>query len=730
VVLETAAGVLDHPRVTVVDEQATLNLFDSLKESHSAYWMGAIASRGALPVDSDLDASTGRLRVTFATSDPSDPDLGGMAEKLGVNPEFVYAPASVMDPLLETLVGDRPPPEEDPDEPDPGDESVDAEDDAGPFDSGAEHDRVTTDLLRDGLVTRAQVAEAVSRLDGGSTRGGVWRMLASMDGVDGEKVYAHVAAAHSFRLEKIKAGRPDTDFSHLILETMTPEQRRRMIELNLLPFDYEIDDRSGDPTLVFVTHDPTRAEAHHLLGRLNAGRFELRYAPEKSVARVLSRLGPIAAEPAVPRPAPVRTYDIAPTLEDAPKPVAERRRSAADGDKAIDALFEQLLVEAVRAGASDIHMYPDAGRQLEIHFRVDGRLRPFKREGQLSADRFMASIREKAGIKADPERVGPMEGHLQRRIEDSPVRFRVSMLPMTTGNGGPRTESIVIRIMDSRSVPTDLRRLGLGPDTRKKLERAVAKSQGMVITTGPAGSGRSTTMAAALHTVLSPEVSTLSIEDPVDYVRDGVRHVQLDRRTDLEGALRAVLRHDPDVVLVGEIRDRVSAGLAVKLANTGHLVFSILQAPDATSAVSALLRLGVEPFQVAYAVNLIVAQRLVREVCAECSVTDDRRDPVLMRRLGFSDKEILSEAIRRASPGSACSQCAGRGYRGRRVVSEALYFSTPVRHLVTEAGSALDEETLRSVAAEEGMTTLAESYRALVLEGATTIEEVMRVMTV
>jgi len=181
------------------------------------------------------------------------------------------------------------------------------------------------------------------------------------------------------------------------------------------------------------------------------------------------------------------------------------------------------------------------------------------------------------------------------------------------------------------------------------------------------------------------------------------------------------------VVLVGEIRDRVSADLAVKLANTGQLVFSLLQTADTVSAVGALLRMGVEPFLVAYAVNLIVAQRLVREVCPKCSVPDNRRDPVLMRRLGFSDEEILSESILRSNPGTKCSHCAGRGYRGRRVVSEALYFSTPIRHLITESGEDIDENALRDLALEEGMSTLASSCRRLVLDGVTTVEELMRI---
>lgn len=746
-ILEIAATVTGYPRASVVDEQETLNLFDSLKESHSAYWMNTIATRGALPVSSDLDAASGDLTVSFATADPADPELEAAIRKLGVVPELLYAPATVMDPLVDTLVGGRADAEdgtemvgdaaEDTDSDVSGDED---EDDTEPaasdaeemeedfpvaMDAGIERDRVIVSLIKKGLVTSVQVSRFLAHEEVDGFGNGLWRKLASIEGVDRDAVFAEAAAVNVFRFEDIEDGRPDTDFCRLILETMTPEQRIRMVDLNLLPFDYEINDKTNEPTLIFVSHDPGQAETHHLLGRLNSGRFELRYAPEAGIAAILAELVP---RETIPLPTPPRVYDIPPTLTESPAPGPKTPRKAAKRTGAYDALFEKLLGDAVHEGASDIHMYPNAEDQIDIHFRVDGRLRRWKREGKVPADRFMAAVRERVGIRSTADSSGPLEGHIQRRIEDAPVRFRVSVLPMTTENGGQRAESIVIRIQDSRNLPTDIGLLGLGPDTQKKLDKALTKSRGMIVLTGPSGSGRTTTMAAALHSVNHPEISTLSIEDPVDYVRDGVRHVQLDRSLELEAALRAVLRHDPDVVLVGEIRDRESAELAVKLANTGHLVFSLLQTSDTVSAVSLLLRMNVEPFLVAYAVNLIVAQRLVREVCDKCRVPDDRRDPVLMRRLGFTDDEILSESIHRANPGSKCTHCAGRGYRGRRVVTEALYFSTPVRHLISESGRALDENELRSIATDQGMSSLAASSRALVLEGATTVEEVMRIL--
>ena len=249
----------------------------------------------------------------------------------------------------------------------------------------------------------------------------------------------------------------------------------------------------------------------------------------------------------------------------------------------------------------------------------------------------------------------------------------------------------------------------------------------MLILTGPTGSGKSTTLVAALHQVVTPEVNVLTVEDPVEYIIKGVRQIKLSNKLDLEGALRAILRHDPDIVMVGEMRDKHTAELAIKLANTGHLTFSTLHTNDAPAAVSRLYKMGVEPFLIAYAINLVVAQRLIREVCSECKEIDHDPDPVLLKSLGFSEEEISKTTFYTAQLGAACPKCNGNGYKGRRAVCETLYFTREIRNMIAESAEAIDEDSIRDQAIADGMLTLADSARVLVSMGVTTAEEMLRV---
>jgi type IV pilus assembly protein PilB len=226
--------------------------------------------------------------------------------------------------------------------------------------------------------------------------------------------------------------------------------------------------------------------------------------------------------------------------------------------------------------------------------------------------------------------------------------------------------------------------------------------------------------------VVTSEVNVLTIEDPVEYIISGVRQIKLGNKLDLEGALRAVLRHDPDIVMVGEMRDRATAELAIKLANTGHLTFSTLHTNDAPAAVSRLYKMGVEPFLIAYAINLIVAQRLIRTLCGRCKVEDRDRDEVLMRGLGFSSEEISDAKLFTSGHDPKCPVCGGKGFKGRRAISETLSFSPKIRHTIAESGAEVNEEEIRRIAIEEGMLTLQDSARILVLRGETSVHEMLR----
>ena len=381
----------------------------------------------------------------------------------------------------------------------------------------------------------------------------------------------------------------------------------------------------------------------------------------------------------------------------------------------------------MRLGASDIHVWPNASKQTEIHFRIDGRLARWHLEERGSPEALLSVFKD-AALNVDRfERDMAQDGFIQRKIDGTLIRYRVSILPIANADPETRSESIVIRILDDRKVVTDLSKLGLLEGAMAKFEKAIRQPHGMVILTGPTGSGKSTTLVAALSNVVTPAVNVLTVEDPVEYIIPGVRQIKLSHKLSLEGALRAILRHDPDIVMVGEMRDKDTAELAIKLANTGHLTFSTLHTNDAPSAVSRLYKMGLEPFLIAYAINLVVAQRLIRTLCETCKRPDPEPDLVLVRELGFTEEEIRSNVFYKATETGSCPNCKGRGYKGRRACAEALYFSPAVRAAIVAAGGDINEDEIREIAESEGMLTLAASARVLVGRGEVSIDEMMRV---
>jgi len=262
--------------------------------------------------------------------------------------------------------------------------------------------------------------------------------------------------------------------------------------------------------------------------------------------------------------------------------------------------------------------------------------------------------------------------------------------------------------------------LGFEPYARDSFIKAIKKPYGIVIVTGPTGSGKSTTLVAALRTVMDPSLNVITVEDPVEYFIDGARQVKLNPKLDFEGALRAILRHDPDIVMVGEIRDQITANIAVKLANTGHLTFSTLHTNDAPSAISRLYKMGVEPFLLAYSINMVLAQRLLRKLCTKCKSPITNPDVEALKKLGMTVDEIKKATLFRPI---GCSDCMN-GYRGRTAIHEALYFTKEIRKIVLEAEGLVDEERLRNQAIHQGMRTLRQAAVELLKNGITSMEEV------
>ncbi len=326
------------------------------------------------------------------------------------------------------------------------------------------------------------------------------------------------------------------------------------------------------------------------------------------------------------------------------------------------------------------------------------------------------------------ERDQAQDGFIQREIDGYLIRYRVSILPIAGSQPDRKYESIVIRILDDRKVITDLSKLGLQPPALKAFHAAITKPQGIVILTGPTGSGKSTTLNAALYAVIDPSVCVLTVEDPVEYIIRGARQIKIAHTLRFADAVRAILRHDPDIVMVGEMRDLETAETAIKMANTGHLTFSTLHTNDAPSAVSRLYKMGLEPFLIASAINIVVAQRLIRTLCKACKqpVTPDQSVLETCLQGGMTEAQFEKATLYQPA---GCAECSDTGYKERAGIHEALLFTKEIRELIVSSGDVVDEEAIRETAISQGMMTLRQSGLGRVADGDTTVEAVLAATT-
>ena len=381
------------------------------------------------------------------------------------------------------------------------------------------------------------------------------------------------------------------------------------------------------------------------------------------------------------------------------------------GDEApVIRLVNALLFEAVKAGASDIHLEPFE-RTTAVRFRIDGILHDVLAPPARVHATLAARVKIMAGLDIAERRL-PQDGRIRLRVAGRDIDVRVSLVP--TGFG----ERVVLRLLDRAATLLDLPELGLAASIATALDRLLAQSHGIVLVTGPTGSGKTTTLYAALRRLRTGERNIMTIEDPVEYQLRGVGQIQVNPRIDLTFAsgLRAVLRQDPDVILVGEIRDRETVEIALQSALIGHLVFSTLHTNDAAGAVTRLLDMAVEPFLISSSLLAVLAQRLVRRVCATCG-----RDgpPGAEERAAFGD--ATPPLLRHA--GSGCADCRGTGFRGRTAIHELLVVDDPIRALIMARS---DAGAIRRHATAHGMATLRDDGLAKACAGVTTLAEVLR----
>ncbi len=385
-------------------------------------------------------------------------------------------------------------------------------------------------------------------------------------------------------------------------------------------------------------------------------------------------------------------------------------------DAPIIKLVNLLITQAVNDRASDIHIEPGE-RTLRVRYRVDGVLH----EVMSPPKSVQAGITSRLKIMADiniAERRIPQDGRISLTVQGKQVDIRVATLPTVHG------EKIVMRLLDKSSVLLRLQDLGFQPENFERYRKAYEKPYGAILVTGPTGSGKSTTLYATLNILNRPEVNIITVEDPVEYRLPGTNQVQTNPKAGLTfaSALRSILRADPDVVLIGEIRDGETAQIAVESALTGHLVLSTLHTNDAPSALTRLTEMGIEPFLVASALDCVLAQRLARKLCDKCKEKyQPSFDELSHASFPFDTEDEFPTLFRPIG----CSSCAGTGYKGRVAVHEVMLMSEEIERMVAEKASS---EDMAKIARSQGMRTLREDGMEKVRQGITSIEEVLRVV--
>jgi type IV pilus assembly protein PilB len=380
-------------------------------------------------------------------------------------------------------------------------------------------------------------------------------------------------------------------------------------------------------------------------------------------------------------------------------------------------LVNLMLTDALKRGASDIHVEPYE-KTYRVRFRIDGVLSEVMNPPMKLKEAIASRIKILSKLDIAEKRL-PQDGRIRIKMKFQgklkELDFRVSTVPTMHG------EKIVMRLLDRDTLMLDMTKLGFEKGSLKNFEEAIFRPYGMVLVTGPTGSGKTNTLYSALSRINTPEVNILTAEDPVEFQLAGVNQVQMKESIGLNfaAALRSFLRQDPNIVLVGEIRDFETAEIAIKAALTGHLVMSTLHTNDAPSSINRLMNMGIEPFLVATSVNLICAQRLIRRICQNCKQEEDVPVQALLN-IGFSETEAPDIQLYK---GRGCEQCNQRGYKGRIGLYEVMEVSEDVRELILSGASAVE---LRRKALEEGMIGLRQSGLQKIRDGITTIEEVVR----
>jgi type IV pilus assembly protein PilB len=582
-------------------------------------------------------------------------------------------------------------------------------------------------LLKEKRITPAQLQEALNYQ---KTNGGKLGFnLVKLGFVKDEEITALLSKQYG--VPSINLAQFDIDPAVIKLIPSETAQKYQIVPLS----------RSG-ATLTIAMTDPTNVFAMDDIKFMTGYNVEPVVASEAAVTEAIQRYYPSggpsvrAADKAKKAAAPEANLNTTATLEMVTKALEDAAVIDEDvevleemeqidvsslerqsGEAPVIRLVNLMLMSAIQKGASDIHIEPYE-KEFRVRFRIDGILYNVMAPPMKFRDAITSRLKIMSKLDIAEKRL-PQDGRIKIRFAadgaTKEIDFRVSCLPTLFG------EKIVLRLLDKDKLMLDMTKLGFEPDSLKKLEVAIAKPWGMVLVTGPTGSGKTNTLYSSIAKINTPETNIMTAEDPVEFNMVGVNQVQVRENIGLNfaAALRSFLRQDPNIILVGEIRDFETAEIAVKAALTGHLVLSTLHTNDAPSTINRLMNMGIEPFLVASSVNLICAQRLVRRVCAQCK-QDHPHAPQALVEAGFTPDEAQRVVPKK---GAGCERCNNTGYKGRVGLYEVMEITEELRELILVGASGLE---LRRKAIEEGMITLRRSGLQKVMDGVTTIEEVVR----
>ncbi len=556
-------------------------------------------------------------------------------------------------------------------------------------------DRLGDLLVQEGVITPSQLKAALAdQRQSGDRLGYVLVKLGLADEVDVARVLARQLRMPAVDLSRFE---PDPKILRLIPNDVAQKQ----LVLPLRRDGRTLTVAMADPT------DPSLLQDLKFITRFDVfpvvvGEYSLRALIDKWYAGSEEQLRDL-----------LKDVDLTATLEVVEEEEEEVVTQAQIDDAPVVRLINGILFEAVRRGASDIHIEPFE-HELRVRYRIDGALLEVMKLPMRLKAALISRVKILASLNIAERRV-PQDGRIKLKVAQRVIDFRVSTLPVLFG------EKVVLRVLDKGNLTLDLTKFGFSPRAEADLLRAILSPFGMVLVTGPTGSGKTTTLYSCLQRINTIDTNIMTAEDPVEYNLQGINQVQVRPEIGLTfaSALRAFLRQDPNIVMIGEIRDLETASIAIKASLTGHLVLSTLHTNDAPSTIVRLLDMGVEAFNVASAVNLVAAQRLVRRVCADCRAPTTYSEDTL---------ETLGTDLDRMGripfmKGRGCDACGGTGYRGRAGLYEVMAMSPELRRMVL-GGSSVDE--LRRTAIAEGMLTLRMDGLNKIEQGITTLEEVVK----